>query len=74
MTTETDFSPRFAVRVITGIRVAMRDGVQAMRMTMDDAALLPLHYQSIILAARKVFAVEARTDEETRAMNMRPAQ
>jgi len=44
---------------------------QAMRMTMDDAAVLPLHYQSIILAARKGFVVEARTDEETRAMNIR---
>jgi peptide/nickel transport system substrate-binding protein len=46
---------------------------QAMRIVMDDAAVLPLHYQSIILGARQGFTVEARTDEETRAMDMRPA-
>ncbi len=45
---------------------------QAMRLAMDDAAVLPLHYQTIVLAARKGFIVEARSDEETRAMNMRP--
>ncbi len=46
---------------------------QAMRLAMDDAPVLPLHYQTIVLAARKGFIVEARSDEETRAMNMRPA-
>ena len=39
MTTKTDFSPRFAVRVITGIRVAMRDGVELnVRITRPDAS------------------------------------
>jgi peptide/nickel transport system substrate-binding protein len=43
------------------------------RMALDDVALIPLHIQTNIWAARRGFTVTPRADELTRAQEVRPA-
>ena len=46
----------------------------ALRIAMDDVALIPMHVQFTIAAARKGIDFTPRADEATFAMNARPAQ
>jgi len=46
---------------------------QAMSMAMTDVAVVPLHIQKSVWAMRRGLTYEARADEETRAMSLRPA-
>ena len=41
---------------------------EAMAMAMQDIALIPVHYQSVIVATRKGLSYQTRADEETLAM------
>ena len=58
----------------------MDDGVrekivqQAMRMAMDDVPVVQLHLQKNIWATRKGLTYEARVDEETLAMGVKPTK
>ncbi len=45
---------------------------QAIRAAMADLAIIPLHHQVNIWAARRGVAVTARNDERTMATGMRP--
>jgi peptide/nickel transport system substrate-binding protein len=45
----------------------------AMRMAMEDVAVVPLHIQTNVWAMRRGLQHAARTDEETRAQDVRPA-
>lgn len=47
---------------------------QAMAMAMADVALIPLHYQSVIVATRKGLNYSTRADEGTHAMETSPAE
>ncbi|TCH98752.1 ABC transporter substrate-binding protein [Roseococcus sp. SYP-B2431] len=47
--------------------------IELERMALDDVALIPLHIQTNIWAARRGFAVTPRADELTRAQDVRPA-
>ncbi len=47
--------------------------VQGMRQAMEDVAIIPLHHQVNIWAARRGLAYEARSDERTLAMSVRPS-
>ena len=47
--------------------------IAAMRMAMEDVAVVPLHIQTNIWAARRGFQHTARADELTRAQDVRPA-
>ena len=46
---------------------------EAMRVAMDDAAVLPIHHQVNIWATRRGLAYEPRSDEYTLAMSLAPA-
>ena len=45
----------------------------AMRLAMDDVAIIPLHLQTSVWATRPNLAYEPRIDEQTLAMSVRPA-
>ena len=47
---------------------------KAMAMAMADVALIPLHYQSVIVATRKGLDYKTRADEGTQAMEASPAE
>jgi peptide/nickel transport system substrate-binding protein len=47
--------------------------VRAIRLAMDDLAIIPLHHQVNIWATRRGFAYTARNDERTMAMELRRA-
>lgn len=47
--------------------------IDAMRMAMEDVAVVPLHIQTNIWAMRRGLQHSARTDELTRAQDVRPA-
>ena len=53
-----------------------REGLmqKAMKMAMEDVAIIPLHLQKSVWAMRKGYAYTPRADEETRAMGLRPAK
>ena len=46
----------------------------AVRIAIDDLALIPLHVQFTVAAARKGIIHAPRADEATFAMNARPAK
>ena len=46
----------------------------ALRIAMDDVALVPMHVQFTIAATRKGLDFVPRADESTFAMNARPVQ
>ncbi|MBL6454777.1 ABC transporter substrate-binding protein [Belnapia sp. T6] len=46
---------------------------QATRMVMEDVGILPLHIQKNAWALRRGFTMDARSDELTRAQDVRPA-
>jgi peptide/nickel transport system substrate-binding protein len=46
--------------------------IELERMALDDVALIPLHIQTNIWAARRGFVVTPRADELTRAQDVRP--
>ena len=46
---------------------------QATRLAIGDRAILPLHHQVNIWAARSGLVYEGRNDERTMAMSLRPA-
>jgi peptide/nickel transport system substrate-binding protein len=62
-------------RALSTLDVAEREGVyrQATRMAMEDHAIIPLHHQVNMWAARSAVRVTPRNDERTMAMEMRPA-
>ncbi|MBO1077269.1 ABC transporter substrate-binding protein [Roseomonas sp. 1311] len=47
---------------------------QATRVAINDLAIVPLHHQINIWAARRGLTYDARNDERTMAMSLRPAQ
>lgn len=47
---------------------------EAMAMAMKDVALIPVHYQSVIVATRAGLKYNTRADEETHAMEVTPAE
>ena len=47
---------------------------RAMKMAMEDVAIIPLHLQKSVWAMRKGYAYTPRADEETRATGLRPAK
>ena len=47
---------------------------KAMAMAMEDVALIPLHYQSVIVATRKGLTYTTRADEGTIAMEASPSE
>ena len=46
---------------------------QATRIAMEDLAIIPLHHQVNIWAARRGYTYNARNDERTMATELRPA-
>lgn len=63
-------------KAVSTVDDATREGLeqQAVKMAMEDAALIPLHVQFTISAARKGIDFTPRADEGVLAMNARPAQ
>ncbi len=60
------------VTLDTGLREAIYR--RATRVAMEDYAIIPLHHQVNIWAARRGLRVVARNDEETYAMSVRPGE
>jgi peptide/nickel transport system substrate-binding protein len=48
--------------------------VEAVRLAIEDVAIIPLHHQVNIWAARRGLSYEPRSDERTLAMSLRPAR
>ncbi len=61
---------------VTTVNDAKREALEqkAVKIAMDDVALIPLHVQFTISAARKDIEFTPRADEATFAMNARPAR
>jgi peptide/nickel transport system substrate-binding protein len=47
--------------------------IEAMRLAMEDVAVIPLHIQTNVWAMRRGLQHAARNDELTRAQDVRPA-
>ncbi|MBU8544861.1 MULTISPECIES: ABC transporter substrate-binding protein [Roseomonadaceae] len=71
-------NPRFDALLTRGMRElddAKREAVlqEAMRLAMDDQAIIPMHVQRNVWAMRQGFTHTPRTDERTRPQDVRPA-
>ncbi|KAA2211200.1 ABC transporter substrate-binding protein [Teichococcus oryzae] len=72
-------NPRVDALTEEGLRTAddeKREDIfkQAMRVAMEDVALIPLHMQKNVWALRGALTYEARADEYTVAMGVKPAK